>query len=129
MRDHWLKIVHDNDARVDRFLETMDRDPRSPTRGGVPMEDRYHDPKPTMMLMAAALAAYLNPDSRYRGDARIPEAAALALAYTAGVQNEDGTFDFTPVNFRSPPDTAFIVNRMVVTYDLLCARDASRSAS
>ena len=122
MRDHWLKIVRDNDARVDWFLETMDRDPRSPTRGGVWMVGRYHDPKPTMMLMSAALASYLNPDSRTCGDARIPESAALALEYAARVQNRDGTFDFTPVNFRSPPDTAFIVSRMVVAYDLLCAQ-------
>ncbi|MCX7030553.1 MAG: hypothetical protein NTU62_10595, partial [Spirochaetes bacterium] len=116
---HWLKIVRDNDARVDWFLETMDRNPRSPTRGGIWMEGRYHDPKPTMMLMSAALAGYLNPDSRYRGDARIPEAVALALEYAARVQNDDGTFDFTPVNFRSPPDTAFIVSRMLVAYDLI----------
>jgi hypothetical protein len=122
VRDHWLKIVRDNDARVDRFLETMDRDPRSPTRGGVWMEGRYHDPKPTMMLMSAALASFLSPDSRYRGDARIPESAGRALEYASRVQNEDGTFDFTPVNFRSPPDTAFIVSRMVVAFDLLSAQ-------
>jgi hypothetical protein len=124
VREHWLKIVRDNDARVDWFLQTMDRDPRSVTRGGVMMEARYRDPKPTMMLMSAALAAYLNPDSRHCGDARIPESARLALDYAARVQNADGTFDFTPANFRSPPDTAFIVNRMVVAFDLLSHESA-----
>lgn len=119
MREHWLKIVRDNDARVDWFLGTMDRDPRSRTHGGVMMGTKYRDPKPTMMLMSAALAAYLNQDSRYHGDARIPESVSLTLEYAARVQNPDGTFDFTPVNFRSPPDTAFIVNRMVVAYDLV----------
>lgn len=119
MREHWLKIVRDNDVRVDWFLETMDRDPGSRTRGGVMMGATYRDPKPTMMLTSAALAAYLNEDSRHHGDARIPESAMLALEYAARVQNDDGTFDYTPVNFRSPPDTAFIVNRMVVACDLL----------
>ena len=119
MREHWLKIVRDNDSRVDWFLETMDRDPRSSTRGGVMMGTKYRDPKPTMMFMSAALAAFLNLDSRYHGNACIPESAMLALGYAARVQNDDGTFNFTPVNFRSPPDTAFIVNRMVVAYDLL----------
>jgi hypothetical protein len=102
----------------------MDRDPWSRTRGGVMIGSKCRDPKPTMMLLSAALAAFLNQDSRCQGDARITESAVLALEYAARVQNADGTFHLTPVNFRSPPGTAFIVSRMVVACDLMSLEGA-----
>jgi hypothetical protein len=118
-------MVRDTDLRTEHFLVTMDRDPASPTCGGAWMERRYRDPKPTAFLATWALACYLNADSRYHEDPAIVQGAALSLGYLERCQNPDGTFDFTPANFRSPPDTAFIVHSLVAACDLLARSEST----
>jgi hypothetical protein len=124
LREHWLKFIADAERRCDHFLARIVRDPDSPDLGSVPgdwggMSWGYPDPKPSLNMAACAISVYLNGESRFHGDPRIPEAVSLALGYAERSQNDDGTFDYRPCNFRSAPDTAFIVNRIVVTYDLI----------
>lgn len=122
MRAHWEKLVADADKQTDYFMAIQNRDPASADCGSTEMDFKYPDPKPTLFRAAVAISAYLNPDSRHRGSAAVLDAVDLAVAYAARVQNPDGTFDFRPCNFRSAPDTAFIVNRIVMTRDLIAAR-------
>ena len=128
MREHWLKLVGDNDARVESFMALQVDDPLSPDRGAMGGtwgggEWGCADPKPALNLASAAIAAYLNPDSRLRGDGRALAAATAALGYAERVQLADGLFDYRPCNFHSAPDTAFIVNRAVQALDLAAASD------
>ncbi|HOX32287.1 MAG TPA: hypothetical protein PLB91_08145 [Spirochaetales bacterium] len=126
MREHWLKLVGDNDARVGSFIALQVADPRSPERGAMGGawgggEWGFADPKPALNLGSAAIAAYLNPDSSFRGEGRALAAAELALGYAERVQLADGLFDYRPCNFHSAPDTAFIVNRVVQALKLALA--------
>jgi hypothetical protein len=119
MIQHWEKIVRDADSRADAFLAMIDRDPASPSCGGCRMDTRYYDPKPSLFLAANAIACSLQEKSRHYRSRAILDSVALSLGYAERVQNPDGTFDFTPCNFRSPPDTAFIVRRIVLACDLI----------
>lgn len=129
MRAHWLRLIQDTEKRTDSFLVLQNQDSASPDFGSVNTDYGYPDPKPTAFQAAAALSVYLCPDSRYHGDPRVLKAYEAALSYIEKKQNPDGTFDYTPCNFQSPPDTAFILNRVVTTYDLLKAQGTSATAS
>ncbi len=119
-----MRMLRDTETRADLFLSARIEDPRSSDFGAVVadwggMTWGYADPKPTLHLAAAAMSVFLNRDSRHYLNPAIPEAFSQALGYAERVQNPDGTFDYRPCNFRSAPDTAFIVNRIVVTLRLI----------
>jgi hypothetical protein len=128
MRAHWLRLIQDTEKRTDSFLVLQNQNSGSPDYGSVNTDYGYPDPKPTAFQASAALSVYLNAESRYHKDPRILAAFDAALGYMEKKQNADGTFDYTPCNFQSPPDTAFILNRTVVTYDLLQAQGTSETA-
>ncbi|OHE63024.1 MAG: hypothetical protein A2Z99_03855 [Treponema sp. GWB1_62_6] len=129
MRAHWEKLVADADRRTGYFMAIQNADPASADFGSTGMDFKYPDPKPTLFFASNAVSAYLNPDSAYCGDTVVLDAVERALSYAERVQNPDGTFDFRPCNFRSAPDTAFIVNRIVTTRDLITASGDAAAAS
>jgi len=128
MRAHWLRLIHDTETRTDAFLALQNRDPDSKDSGSVNTDFGYPDPKPTAFQAAGALSVYLCPESRLHGDPRVLAAFEAALGYIEGCQNPDGTFDYTPCNFQSPPDTAFLLNRLVTTYDLIRSQGTAETA-
>lgn len=123
MHSHWLRLVSDNDLRVDTFLGRQIAE--GPDRGSHVLEFGYPDPKPTLFLGVAAVAAFFCPESRYHGCPEIVSAYDAALGYAERRQNPDGTFDYGPCNFQSAPDTSFIVHRLVLSYDLIVGHPGS----
>jgi hypothetical protein len=124
MREHWQRLIEASDKLTDSFLAMQLREPGSPDDGAVFASwggpgGFYADPKPSLGLAASALASYLCAESRHAHDPAVPEAIGRALDYATRVQNADGTFDYRPCNFDSAPDTAFIVNRAVVSLALM----------
>lgn len=119
MLGHWQKLISDAELRTEFFLATIINDPASSAIGSTPTPWGIPDPKPTMFAAATAMACYLNPDSRLHGDARIPRSYRAALEFAFRELNPDGTFDYPYCNFRSAPDTAFIILRIFVTRELL----------
>jgi len=116
---HWTKLISDTEQRTDTFLALQNRETGSPDFGSLTLEFGYPDPKPTLHFGASAISVYLCSDSRHHRNPAIPAAYEAALTYAETVQNHDGTFDYLPCNFQSPPDTAFIINRVVTTHDLI----------
>lgn len=119
MSGHWQKIIHDAEKRTEFFLATQITDERMRACGSTPSSWGIADPKPTLFAAAEAMACYLNSHSYLHCDSRIPVSYRRALEFAFRVLNPDGTFDYPYCNFRSAPDTAFIINRVFITRGLI----------
>ena len=110
-------IIRSEEKRVEHFLKLQIRDGRRPDRGLV--EGRIIDVKPTVYVMAAAIALYLNPDSRFYRSKELREAMEEAADAFLRLQRDNGFFDFPVCNFYSAPDTAFCFKRLYAGYRLM----------
>lgn len=75
--------------------------------------------KPTIYMMATALALYLNSKSRYYKSEKLMEALQLAADGVARVQRKSGYIDYPCCNFFSAPDTSFCYKRLNDGYRLM----------
>ena len=75
--------------------------------------------KPTIYMMATALALYFNSKSRYYKSEKLMEALQLAADGVARVQRESGYIDYPCCNFFSAPDTSFCYKRLNDGYRLM----------
>jgi len=69
---------------------------------------------------------FCHPRSRYYRQPSLASRIDLAVGYLEREQYADGTIDGPTTNFHSPPDTAFVVLDLLLTYRLL---EADGSAS
>jgi hypothetical protein len=96
--------------------------PRQQADGGVLDEHGIPQPGATAGFLSGLAAVFLAPESRYhrRPDAlERMERAAVALLR---VQHADGTIDLPTTNFGSPPDTAFVLEPLCATVEVLRIR-------
>lgn len=112
---HLIKSAED---RVAHFLAVQVNRPGSMMDGGM-MEDDVIDVKPTVYVLANAVALYLNPESRYYRDEELMRAMDRAIDFVGRNQREDGTVDYTCCNFHSAPDTSFSFKRLIAAYRLM----------
>lgn len=117
MKRYMQYIIESTEKRVDTFLATQDKNPGSLQYGGIRSD--IWEAKPTIYMLANAVAVYLNPQSRYYQSPQLFEAMHLALQFVRNNQREDGSFDYPSCNFKSTPDTAFCFKRLVAAYRLL----------
>ncbi len=103
-------LIRSEEHRVDEmlFLQIKDKDDLcyGLMRGDV------IEAKPTIYMMATALALYFNSKSRYYKSEKLMEALHLAADGVARVQRESGYIDYPCCNFFSAPDTGFCYKRL-----------------
>lgn len=117
MKRYIEHIMHSAEKQVDHFLRVQVNDPRNPMYGG--MENEVIDVKPTVYVMATAVAVYFLPESRYYLNEELMKAIHRGIDFVGRYQREDGSVDYTCCNFRSAPDTSFSFKRLISTYRLL----------
>jgi hypothetical protein len=125
MKRYYDFIVQCADKKVECFLNNQVIDNKRPDYGS--LINDFLDVKPTVYLCTTAVSAYFNPKSRYYQNALVYKRISLALDFITKFQRDDGSFDLASCNFKSAPDTAFIIKRMSYTYKLIKKYDVNGS--
>jgi hypothetical protein len=110
-------MIKSAEKRVEKFLAIQVKDAAKREFGG--MKSEIFEVKPTIYVMADAVAVYLNKDSYFYKDMNLNAAMDKALDFIAYCQREDGSFDYPSCNFKSAPDTSFCFKRLIAAYRLL----------
>lgn len=116
---HYEMVLEITDKRVDYLLRNQVRSANSSDLGGIRTEEYdITQPKFSIYALKTFSSAYFNSDSSYFMNEELLESMLMLLDYIERVQRGDGTFDLLGVNFVSPPDTAFMAQRLATAYRL-----------
>lgn len=110
-------LIRSEEHRVDEMLFLQIKDKNDLCYGL--MRGDVIEAKPTIYMMATALALYLNSRSRYYKGEKLMEALQLAADGVARVQRKSGYIDYPCCNFFSAPDTSFCYKRLNDGYRLM----------
>lgn len=110
-------LIRSEEHRVDEMLFLQIKDKNDLCYGL--MRGDVIEAKPTIYMMATALALYLNIRSRYYKSEKLMEALQLAADGVARVQRKSGYIDYPCCNFFSAPDTSFCYKRLNDGYRLM----------
>lgn len=110
-------LIRSEEHRVDEMLFLQINDKNDLCYGL--MRGDVIEAKPTIYMMATALALYLNSRSRYYKSEKLMEALQLAADGVARVQRKSGYIDYPCCNFFSAPDTSFCYKRLNDGYRLM----------
>ena len=108
-------LIRSEEHRVDEMLFLQIKDKNDLCYGL--MRGDVIEAKPTIYMMATALALYLNSRSRYYKSEKLME--ALQADGVARVQRKSGYIDYPCCNFFSAPDTSFCYKRLNDGYRLM----------
>jgi len=117
MERYYNFVVECADRKTDYFISNQVMDEKSPDYGSV--KNAFIDVKMTVYTCCTCVAAYLNPKSKYYNSEQLLKRLSVAYDFIHRFQREDGSFDFASCNFKSAPDTAFIIKRLTYTYNLI----------
>ena len=110
-------LIRSEEHRVDEMLFLQIKDKNDLCYGL--MRGDVIEAKPTIYMIATALAIYLNSRSRYYKSEKLMEALQLAADGVARVQRKSGYIDYPCCNFFSAPDTSFCYKRLNDGYRLM----------
>lgn len=110
-------LIRSEEHRVDEMLFLQIKDKNDLCYGL--MRGDVIEAKPTIYMMATALALYLNSRSHYYKSEKLMEALKLAADGVARVQRKSGYIDYPCCNFFSAPDTSFCYKRLNDGYRLM----------
>lgn len=110
-------LIRSEEHRVDEMLFLQIKDKNDLCYGL--MRGDVIEAKPTIYMMATALALYLNSKSRYYKSEKLMEALQLVADGVARVQRKSGYIDYPCCNFFSAPDTSFCYKRLNDGYRLM----------
>jgi hypothetical protein len=105
-------LVRLNDDRLPGLLERQERGASHRWAGGVANEFGIFTAGDTAGLVSALACAVAAEGSRGYRDADLLGRLQQAARFLLKVQHDDGTIDLYSTNFHSPPDTAFVLERL-----------------
>lgn len=92
----------------------------SDRRFGGFMSDQFHvDPRRCGFVLSELISLYVSASSSYHLDADLARAIEAGFIYLERYQRPDGCFDLTSCNYASAPDTAFMINAILISWWLL----------
>lgn len=110
-------IVRSAEKRVEHFLNKQVKVPGRPDYGS--LECEMVEVKPTIYVLASAVAVYCHPASKFHRDKRLLDAMELAMDFVGRNQRADGALDYPSCNFHSAADTSFCFKRLIAAYRVL----------
>jgi hypothetical protein len=117
--DLFIKLIQLNDEQVPKILQLQNRDKTSKHFGGVCDNWKIYNPHSSAGLIKTLSVSYSSEKSKYYRDDSLIEPMILASKYLLKIQHNDGTIDLLSTNFHSTPDTAFIVEPIWLSYQLM----------
>ncbi len=116
------ELIRANDDRVEATLGTQERRAGHRWYGGVPDGHGIHTAGGAAGFIVTLVAALQAPESAHFRSRELIEPLELAAASLLKAQHDDGTIDLISTNFRSPPDTAFVLENVTAATTLLRGR-------
>ncbi|HEY3740720.1 MAG TPA: hypothetical protein VGL53_12795 [Bryobacteraceae bacterium] len=98
------------DANVAHLIDAQNLDTGARHRGGLVDSTGLYMPGSIAGLIEQFSAAYVWPQSKYRGNPLMVERLTLATQYLERVMTKDGNINLLSTNFNSPPDTGFLMH-------------------
>jgi hypothetical protein len=117
------QLIEKNDNKVEPRIQSQILDTDSPWYGGSPNQYDIPNAGSSCALIRDLSCAYVSPGSRYFKSEQVLESIERASQFLLNIQYEDGTVDLHTTNFHSPPDTAFRVEPLALSYHLLRGAD------
>lgn len=120
--DFYTQLVKAAEQQAEKLL------PRQQPDGG--LLDQYDLPVPhaTAGFISSLAAVFAAPESRLHRSAELLPPMERAAAALRRMQHADGTIDLPSTNFGSPPDTAFVIEPVCATAEVLRARGYGETA-
>ncbi|RAK07842.1 hypothetical protein C8C77_10917 [Halanaerobium saccharolyticum] len=120
MINHYQKVLKNAEELVADLLKMQVLEANKRDHGGLQnLENKIVSPKFSIYGLKTMSSVYYNQDSIYYKDQDLFNSIKILLNYIENVQREDGTFDYLSVNFYSSPDTAFMVQRLCMSYKII----------
>ena len=119
MAGHRSELLARADAHVGGLISRQILDEHDPRYGGFWTPDFHVEPRQSGFFLSDLITVFICPDSRWYQSGEVERAIRAVLTYMERHQRPDGCFDLTPCNYASPPDTAFMVNEMIVAWRLM----------
>ena len=113
------KLLGVIDTRVSRRLSTQIMEVDHKWFGGSPNQFGIPNAASSAALISDLTCAYISSESTFFKSEELLVAIERATKYLLAAQYEDGTVDLHTTNFHSPPDTAFRVEPLALSYGLL----------
>lgn len=113
------ELVATNDNRVAMLLARQDNRTGHRDAGGLPNEHGLYTAHDTAGFIVALICAIAAPGSKHHQSAALVPPLERAAAHLLRCQHEDGTIDLVTTNFKSPPDTAFVLEGLTSAATLL----------
>ncbi len=113
------ELVRAHDERVAAVLARQERRPGHPMYGGVPDAYGLHSAYGPAGLITTLVCASHAPASAYYRSTDLMEPLELAARALLANQHDDGTIDLPSTNFKSPPDTAFVLEGLTAAATIL----------
>ena len=114
-----MQLIEVIDARINRRLSTQIADVGNKWFGGSPNQFGIPNAASSAALISDLTCAYISPESTFYKAGELLVAIERATIYLLTSQYEDGTVDLHTTNFHSPPDTAFRVEPLALSYGLI----------
>jgi hypothetical protein len=115
----FIKLIQLNDEQIPKILQLQNRDKTSKHFGGVCDNWKIYNPHSSAGLIKTLSVSYSSEKSKYYRDESLIEPMVLAAKYLLKIQHNDGTIDLLSTNFHSTPDTAFVVEPIWLSYQLM----------
>jgi hypothetical protein len=119
IQDFLGSLVAANDSRLETLMRRQEADPNHIWFGGIMDSYDIHSVPSTSEFIKLLAASYSSPASKYFRSQLAFYALKNAAGYLHKAQHADGTIDLYTTNFHSPPDTAFTVDPLAISYSVL----------
>jgi hypothetical protein len=120
VKPQWvIDLIKLNDIDVKNISAYKITDTAKKYYGGYMSEVEIPNPHSTCAFINRACGAIASAESSYYQSTDLLKDINLALKALLKMQHADGTIDLMDTNFHSTPDTAFMVKRLVQSYNLL----------
>ncbi|MGI9543808.1 MAG: hypothetical protein ACR2MX_11145 [Cyclobacteriaceae bacterium] len=113
------RLLKANDIRVSSRLASQILDVRNKWFGGSSNKFGIVNAASSCTLINDLTCAYISPGSTFHKEKKLLIAIRRATEYLLNSQYDDGTVDLHTTNFHSTPDTAFRVEPLALSYNLL----------
>ena len=107
-----LTLTENLDRSVARLLEGQVLDKDSRYRGGLADSTGLYMPASGGGIIEQLAAAFVWPESKYRGQGLLLERIELAVQFVTRSLTKDGNISLLSTNFNSPPDTGFMMHNL-----------------
>ncbi|MEO5998404.1 MAG: hypothetical protein ABIN89_16740 [Chitinophagaceae bacterium] len=118
-----LQLIKLNDGDLKGMSALKIADPKHALYGGYQSVVEIPNPVSTCGYIFRACAAIATPESVYYQSKAVLNNISIALQSLLKMQHSDGTIDLLETNFHSPPDTAFMVKRLMQAYNIFMQAD------